>query len=814
METLRYSVLWLVLFSWSFLMTATSAKTMRVVCIVTDDFEKLQERVEYFSTAIARVQSRNNSPKPSINFTFVDVRSEIRTGFGLNDKLKTVLQAKYDVTIGPPVDYFQRYLETGEYFVVGAGLQAKACPSNSKVHNVLPTLYQAMSLVFSFIKTSEDTHCRRFMIITQNTGELDDFLRVFESYKKRFSGKPCFRHYPFVMDWSNYRYNPSHQTYKQMEASRALGISHIIVFSRMPNAYHPFETATNFDMNTYLYRWLHLTYDNVPYTDLASNHISQTNPSMSFLDMFNDDLVNTYNLTRLPADDKTRDYGLFDTLLTLNKFAERQIEEKSDRFFDSKVEVDGLSGRFNFSLKNCLESPAVYVCETNADKSETKCARTELKYTDWNKLEEGEPINSIPSQGVSVLSANLGQILIRLEPPFFMKPKDGDLTGLFYDLLEEYRRLLRVEHNYFTYAISEDLFTTLEGFGQVAAGGFAIDLERDIDVDFSDPIYPASLHLVSKLPAVEKNRWQFLRPFVSTLWLVVLATVFVISILLSLLTFIDYTTDTISLGDSFFFTVAQLSSGSSETNPNAIPSRILVAVVMFFNIALSAAYTANMTAFLRLRADDQPITDLSELIERGEGNFGVINNTEVQKILSKARKFPEIMVWNIIRRTGHIVPDLETAVEKIVNENFILLTDTLTARYAVAQRCDLIEHGLKQLYGLRFALALPEGSLLKRPINALIATVRARGLQKTVEDKYLKRQFKCDNHDRWSNEISETEPLTFFEMSGVFFTLIIGLVVASSVAVIEYLALVYKRAKLQKNAGSDAGNLSPESEPL
>ncbi|XP_074645586.1 glutamate receptor 2-like [Tubulanus polymorphus] len=812
MEILRYSAIWVLIFSSGFLVTATSAKTMRVVCIITDDFVRMQERVEYFSKAIARVQSRTNAPKPSINFTFVDIRSEIRRGVGLNEKLKTVLQAKYDAAIGPPVDYFQRYLGT-EYFIVGAGVQAKPCPPKDKVYNVLPTLDQVMSLVFSFIKTSEDKHCHSFMIITHHTGELDDFLRAFDSYSKRFKEKPCFRHFPFVMGWSNSRYTPNGETYRQLETSRALGISHIVVYSRMPNAYHPFEMATNFDMNTYLYRWLYLTYEDVPYRLFASYDIPQTNPSLSFLDMFNGSLVKTYNLNKLLTYDKTRDYGLFDTLLTLNKFAEQRIREKSDGFFDSQVEVDGLSGHFNFSLKNCRETPAVYVCETNAVKSKTGCVMTELKFADWDKLDDGKPISPIPGQGVSVFSAVRGQILIRLqEPPFFMRSKDGNFTGIFYDLLEMYRADLRIGFIYNPYPMSTDLFAVLETFGEVAAGGFAVDVERTTVVDFTDPIYPASLHLLSKLPGVEKNRWQFLKPFVMTLWLVVLAMIFAISILLSLLTFIDYTTDTISFADTLYFTVARFSGGSSETNPNAIPSRILVAVVMFFSIALSAAYTANMTAFLRLRADEQPITNLNELIDRGEGNFGVINNTEVKKMLSKAQKFPEIMVWSIIRRTGNILPDLETAVERIVDENFILLTDTLTARYAVAQRCDLIEHGLKQLYGLRFAFALPVGAMVKRPIDALIALTRESGRQKEVEDKYLKRQFQCDP-DMWSDEISETEPLTFFEMSGVFFTLIIGLAVASFVALIEHLLLIYRRAKSQENTG-DRSNLSPESEPL
>ncbi|XP_074645954.1 glutamate receptor ionotropic, kainate glr-3-like [Tubulanus polymorphus] len=818
MEMLRNSAIWILLFSSGFLVTATSAKTMRVACIITDDFVRMQERVEYFSSAIARVQSRTNAPKPSINFTFVDIRSEIRRGVGLNEKLKTVLQAKYDAAIGPPVDYFQRYIGT-EYFIVGAGVQAKPCPPNNKdkVHNVLPTLDQVMSLVFSFIKTSEDKHCYSFMIITHNTGELDDFLRSFECYSKRFKEKPCFRHYPFVMSWTNSSKNQNGLTRRQLETSRALGISHIIVFSRMPNAYFPFEIATYFGMNTYLYRWLYLTYEDVPYDFLAQYEITQTNPSLSFLDMFNESLVKTYNLNKLLTYDKTRDYGLFDTLLTLNKFAEQRIREKSDGFFDSEVEVDGLSGHFNFSLKNFRKTPVVYVCETNGERSKTDCVMTELKFVDWNQVHRSKPIIAVPNGCVRAFSADHADILVRLEPPFFMKPKDGKLTGLFYDLLEMYSTLLCVSFDYADYPISEDLFAVLQQVADAAAGGFAVDVEQKNVVDYTAPIYPASLHLLSRVPRVEKNRWQFLKPFVGSFWLVVLAMIFAISILLSLLTFIDYTTDTISFADTLYFTVARFSSGSSETNPNAIPSRILVAIVMYLSMALSAAYTANMTAFLRLRADEQPIRNLIELIERGEGNFGVIDHSEVKKILSKTRKFPEIMVWNIIRRTGNILPDLETAVERIVNENFILLTDTLTARYAVAQRCDLIEHGLKQLYGLRFAFALPVGAMVKRPIDALIVATRASGQQKDIEEKYMKRQFLCDRDIMWLDEISETEPLTFFEMSGVFFTLIIGLAVASFVALIEHLLLVYRRAKSQENTGGGGGdpsNQSPEPVPL
>ncbi|XP_074659242.1 uncharacterized protein LOC141911994 [Tubulanus polymorphus] len=819
MGMFRYSSIWVVLFSSGFLMTATSAKTMRVVCIVTDHFPNMQERVEYFWTAIARVQGQEyNATKPSIDFTFVDVRSEINDGVGLNEKLKKVLQANYDAAIGPPVEYFQRYIGT-EYFVVGDGLQAKACPSYDGVHNVLPTLDQAMSLVFPFIKSTEDKLCYDFIIITHNTGELDDFLHAFVSYSDQFRGyeKLCFKYYPLVTGWTKgatmYE-NIDPETFDQVKTARTFGVSHIIVFSRMPNAYHPFEAATNFDMNSYLYRWLYLTYENVPYKSLSAAHVPQTNPSLSFLDMFNDNLVKAYNLAGLQTDHKSRDFGLFDTILTLYEFAGRQIRRKSEKFFDAKVEVNGFSGRFSFSLMNCREAPAVKYCETDANENRTQCEMTDLEYMDWNVLDQANPIKILPDDGVKVFSANLGRILIRLEPPFFIRSESGHVSGILFDLLEIYKISIDVAFEYFEYSLGEDLLDRLQGFGEVAAGGFSIDLERETIVDFSDPIYPASLHLVSKLPAVEKNRWQFLKPFVSTLWLVVLATILVISILLSLLTFIDYTTDTISLVDSFYFTVARLSSGSSETNPNAIPSRILVAVVMFFGMALSAAYTANMTAFLRLRADDQPITSLSELIERGEGNFGVIGYTEVAKILSKSQKFPDIIVWNIIRRTGNVLPDLETAVERIVNENFILITDTLTARYAVAQRCDLIEHELKQLYGLRFALALPKGALVKRPIDALIASIRESGEQKKVEDKYMKRQFPCNVRDGWSNEISKTEPLTFFEMSGVFFTLIIGLAVASFVALIEHSVLLYRRAKLQENGGDDPSKQSTEPVPL
>ncbi|XP_074659576.1 uncharacterized protein LOC141912252 [Tubulanus polymorphus] len=568
METLRYSAIWVALFSSGFLMTAISAKTMRVVCIVTEDFANMQERVEYFSSTIARVQGqRTNATKPSIDVTFVDVRPEISTGVGLNEKLETILQANYDAAIGPPVDYFQRYVGT-EYFVVGTGLQAKACPSNDRLHNVPPNLDQAMSLVFRFIKSSEETLCHRFIIITHNTGELHDFLRAFRSYSQRFSGyeRLCFRHYPFVTGWrkadSTYGFIESGTT-DQMRTARNLGISHIVVFSRTPSAYHPFVAATMFDMNSYLYRWLYLTYENVPYDIFARGKISQTNASLSFLDMFNGNLVNTYNLTRLSTDHKSRDYGLFDTLLTLNKFAERQIERRSEQFFDSKVEVDGLSGRFNFSLKICREAPAVQVCETNADRNRTRCKMTGLKFTDWKKLDKGKPISPIPGPGVKVYTGNMGRIILRLEPPFFMKSKDGNLTGLFYDLLEMYRNEINVEFKYVPFALSTDILNQFKSYGEISAGGFSIDLGRETnDIDFSDPIYPASLHLVSKLPGVEKNRWQFLKPFVNTLWVVVLATTFIISILLSLLTFIDYTTDTISLVDSFYFTVARLRSSS------------------------------------------------------------------------------------------------------------------------------------------------------------------------------------------------------------------------------------------------------------
>ncbi|XP_074644446.1 glutamate receptor ionotropic, delta-2-like [Tubulanus polymorphus] len=434
----------------------------------------------------------------------------------------------------------------------------------------------------------------------------------------------------------------------------------------------------------------------------------------------------------------------------------------------------------------------------------------------------------LPAKKMPLFSRDPIRIVTRADPPFIFTYLDAngvtrinETYGMLKDYMDAYAKHLGFTYEFYLVADGEMghyhaekgwngmVGDIIVGKADMAGGAFSIDVNRSRVIDYTEATIPWTLSLLMKAPQVERTIWQFLKPFDTYLWLLILGVLFVMSFLLTLLTWIDYTTETINLSDSFYHIAAILTQGSSETNPTSIPSRIMIAFVMFFAIVFNASYTANMTAFLTLRNEDASIKTLDVLSTQGKVKYGVVDGSEAMNLLKKMTTNPALLLWSTITREKdvRILPSYEAAVEKIKVGDFILISESVISSYYVNIDCELVAVS-QPSFTIRYALGVPLGLPVKRRLDEAITKVREDDQDSKIKTKYYDSNSTCKDRSSSSQTKIETKPLTAKEMVGVFVALVIGAGLSIVAAVIGHFVVLAKKRYAKNEAQNDQSNLS------
>lgn len=323
----------------------------------------------------------------------------------------------------------------------------------------------------------------------------------------------------------------------------------------------------------------------------------------------------------------------------------------------------------------------------------------------------------------------------KVAPPFAFQ-EAGRWTGASIDLWMELARELDLQYE--IRGFGEDLDALLDAVqrGEVDAGMAAITVNGDRErlMDFSHPFYSTGYGIAVR--PVEKQTWMSVaRTIFSWQVLRVIALLAGILLVMGLLIWIlERRANAEQFGGSvpsglwsgfWWAAVTMTTVGYGDKSPKTVGGRILSLIWMFTALFLIGMFIANMTSALTVGQLGGPIRGLEDLANA--------------KVATQRSSTSE--AWLRDNRLGQLryFDDPEEALEAVASGSMdAMFYDKPLLEYRVAHATDDRIELLREDFGDQdYAIALPEGSALREPLNRALLSPGIEAAWRDILFRYL-----------------------------------------------------------------------------
>jgi polar amino acid transport system substrate-binding protein len=318
-------------------------------------------------------------------------------------------------------------------------------------------------------------------------------------------------------------------------------------------------------------------------------------------------------------------------------------------------------------------------------------------------------------------------------PPFAFKRPDGSWTGISIDLW----RAIAAELGY-TFELQEtDLPGLIDGVRthrfDAAVAALTVTPDREAELDFTHPFHVSGLGIAVR--GDDRAGWTAVaRQFLSMAFLrVVLALAGLLLVVATLVWLFERRGNpeqfggrvAHGIGASFWWSAVTMTTvGYGDKTPRTIGGRAVALVWMFTALIVISSFTASITASLTVGTIQGRIAGPDDLPEARIGSI-------------PASTSAEYLDWRQLPFTAYDAP--EEALQALArNDVDAVVYDAPILRYEVRQG---FGENLRVLPGVferqYYAIALPEGSALREPINRVLLARIAMPEWQNLLQRYL-----------------------------------------------------------------------------
>lgn len=372
------------------------------------------------------------------------------------------------------------------------------------------------------------------------------------------------------------------------------------------------------------------------------------------------------------------------------------------------------------------------------------------------------------------------RIVTEVNPPFIEK-KNGELTGFSLELLDHISKLLN-----FTYKIDtverglesgtrSPLISHLtEGNASMAIGAVPMSSENERIISSSYSILTSKTSLLILKAKPVPNYFQFLWPFSMKLWFSIVLCMLVVALAMYLMTRFDQTQDgseyKFDFKESLWYALNVLLGGGTEYSPQTTSTRTIIAFYWFNILILTAAYTANLAAYLTWQNKDRSIKTLQNLVDQPKVRYGILEGTELEEFFKTVKKDPYERMWLMMtmHTRGELVKDVNEAVKKVEKGNYAFIHDQIVNEYYAGKNCDLLSH-IQPIGDKTYAFAFPKGAPYRDYLNWALLKLKEDGRLDELKKKWLTQN--CTKHSERSSNNLAGATLRLKDMSGLFYVM-------------------------------------------
>ncbi|XP_076450364.1 glutamate receptor ionotropic, kainate 3-like [Babylonia areolata] len=421
----------------------------------------------------------------------------------------------------------------------------------------------------------------------------------------------------------------------------------------------------------------------------------------------------------------------------------------------------------------------------------------------------------------------LVKIVVVLEEPFVMTRKIGDQSltgndrfeGFTIDLIRELASQLKFKYEIYqspgnAYGASGSDGTwdgmvgeVLNGNATLAAGAISITSLREEVIDFSLGVLSTGVNILIKKPEETRTIFQFMQPFSLELWMAILGSAGLVSVVFFLMDYTSRTDRRFTLKETIWFAIGTIMKRGTDFAPVRVSQRILTAGFTFFVLITVSTYTANMAAFLTTKNFGKTIDSFEMLAADDSMSCGTVDNSATLSFLKRGTKPVFRKLWSKVRSSRGLVPNATYGRQRVKGGGYAFIFDYLINSYSEMTNCSTQMAStpiLMQEHGLGMAAGAP----FKTSINIALLRLKERGFLRGLKKKWWDDKRRCDDE---SNTRSEQQEFGLEHMAGVFIVGLLGLGAALALFLFKKLYFLAKRAhqrhrNQKQGAGSDSGS--------
>ncbi|XP_076446948.1 glutamate receptor ionotropic, kainate 2-like isoform X2 [Babylonia areolata] len=336
----------------------------------------------------------------------------------------------------------------------------------------------------------------------------------------------------------------------------------------------------------------------------------------------------------------------------------------------------------------------------------------------------------------------------------------------------------------------------------------SINSEREEAVDFTKPFMTRYINVVMRVPRRKTLHFEFLKALSLHVWISVLLAFLVVSVVLYVLEkpltccFSASSRCSASpsspregwrhrdpphtMRESFFVIIGTVLQGSTDFTPGTVAGRILISSWMFFALILTSSYTANLAAFLTVKQINTPIWSVMDLAKQTHIKYGTVKSSGVVAFFKNTKDDKYAKMWAQMSVTDHdsMLENTSVAFTKVKEEDYAFFWDSTVNKYHAMKDCDLMEIG-PRFSPKGFGIGVPPGATYREELTMAILRLSDQGRLQELKTKYWGAR-TCPDLSKPSTD--ETSELGIENVAGVFFILGGGIIIATVVCLVEYVA--------------------------
>ncbi|MDQ2075809.1 transporter substrate-binding domain-containing protein [Marinimicrobium sp. ABcell2] len=320
----------------------------------------------------------------------------------------------------------------------------------------------------------------------------------------------------------------------------------------------------------------------------------------------------------------------------------------------------------------------------------------------------------------------------REAPPFVIKDADGNFSGISIELWQRVATELELDYEFREASLAELIDGLQDGSLDVSVAALTVTASREEIIDFTHPFHTTGLTI-----AIQRQSglvWSTLRQLFSWEFLAALSA---LAALLFVVGFIFWVAErrkneamfggspAEGIGASFWWAAVTMTTvGYGDKAPITFFGRVIALIWMFAAIILISGFTATIATTLTVSRLETDIRGLGDL---GRARVATVRDSSSAELL-RYRGIPFTSIDDLTEAMGALADD---ELDAVVYDRPILqylayqeYSDSVRVLSTTFERQD-------------YAIALPEGSPLRRPLNLVILETIADPQWQNVLTSYL-----------------------------------------------------------------------------